>query len=185
MFDIKPIKTELAGAYHAVLDSVAREEMYLGLTEAPPLELITKRVQEFVEHDDPMFLAIDEYEVVGWCSIYTNQMPNFMHVGQLFIGVLSSWRGMGIGKALIANTLAKGWANGLERIELEVCVKNTPAVALYRTFGFTAEGVKRSAYFVENAYEDLMTMSLLREEDEYWRSPPFRLNPKSGLAAAV
>jgi len=164
MVEIAPIKNEYAQEYHSILDDVAKEQLYLGMIEAPPLECVTEHVAECVKNDYPMFVAMENGKMVGWCSIYTNQTPNFKHLGQLFVGVVGSSRGKGIGRALITATLAKGWANGLLRVELDVCMKNTSAIGLYRTFGFIPEGIKRRAYLVQNAYEDLMVMSLLHDE---------------------
>lgn len=53
---------------------------------------------------------------------------------------------------------------GLERLELEVHMKNQAALGCYRKAGFTLEGVKRHAFFSDGAFCDVGMMSVLREE---------------------
>ncbi len=57
---------------------------------------------------------------------------------------------------------------GLERLELEVCMENTAALACYQKAGFTLEGVKRHAYWADGRFADVGIMSKLR--DEYLRT---------------
>ena len=60
------------------------------------------------------------------------------------------------------------WVRGffpadLTRIELEVYASNSAAIALYRRFGFSEEGLKRRARFLDGQYQDILLMALLRE----------------------
>ena len=53
---------------------------------------------------------------------------------------------------------------GLERLELEVHMKNEAALRCYQKAGFTLEGVKRHAFFSDGVFCDVGVMSVLREE---------------------
>ena len=47
------------------------------------------------------------------------------------MGVLSAFRGKGLGLRLIRTALQAAWATGITRVELAVYADNAPAIALY------------------------------------------------------
>lgn len=57
----------------------------------------------------------------------------------------------------------------LERIALEVFASNTRARRSYEKAGFTLEGIFRHRHYSEGRFEDVMFMSLLRDE---WLAQP-------------
>lgn len=57
--------------------------------------------------------------------------------------------------------LARSWARGIRRTELEVHAGNVRAIGLYRVLGFEQEAVKRHAMRFDGAYCDGLLMSLL------------------------
>lgn len=63
----------------------------------------------------------------------------------LLIGVAPQWRGQGVGRALMAFTLASAAARGATTIHLEVRDGN-PAMQLYAGAGFAVVG-RRPAYY--------------------------------------
>ncbi len=54
------------------------------------------------------------------------------------LGVVPTARDRGLGAALLARAMAGFAAAGARRVELEVTVSNSPAMALYRRLGFRA-----------------------------------------------
>ena len=58
-----------------VLDSVARERLYLAFLEGPPLEKLHNFVQENIKNGSPQFLAFVNDTVVGWCDIMRIDRP--------------------------------------------------------------------------------------------------------------
>ena len=52
----------------------------------------------------------------------------------------------------------------LQRVYLTALVNNHRAIHLYEKIGFQREGILRHAAFKEGQYQDLVLMSLLREE---------------------
>ena len=77
--------------------------------------------------------------------------------------MIASYRGQGVGKALMHVTLARAKAIGLTRVQLSVREPNKIALALYRKEGFFIEGIRRKAVRVGELYEDLISMGLLFE----------------------
>jgi ribosomal protein S18 acetylase RimI-like enzyme len=82
------------------------------------------------------------------------------HVGTLGMGVLKDFRGRGIGRRLIEETIAQATQLGFEKLELTVHASNERAIALYRRVGFTEEGRRKRGWFVDGIYDDLILMAL-------------------------
>ena len=83
------------------------------------------------------------------------------HSGILGMGVISEYRGKGIGRALMQATLAAATASGMRRIELTVRVDNDPARRLYESLGFVTEGLCKHHMCIDGQFVDSWLMALL------------------------
>lgn len=162
-YQIVPITEKHIEGFCAAVDSVARERKYLAFLEGPSLEMSRAFVLESLQGNWPHFVAISEEKIVGWCDIVSLHRHVFVHSGALGIGVLSLYRGQGIGQALMCSALEKAKSIGLTRIELTVRENNKPAIALYEKFCFVVEGLHRNAVLIGIEYENLISMALLFE----------------------
>lgn len=160
---IAPITAEDIPGFHAALDCVAKEKIYLAFNAAPPLESTRAFVLGNLEKGHAQVVARDGATVVGWCDVIPpgNRDTN-RHVGVLGLGVLPAYRGRGIGKKLMQAAIDSAFAKGLTRIELTVREKNANALALYKKLGFETEGLKKNSSFVNGAYENDYIMALLK-----------------------
>ena len=163
VIEIVPVAERHAEGFRACLDAVARERRYLAQVEAPPLERIEAFVHESVAKDAAQFMAVDGDRVVGWADVFPAWAHAVAHVGSLGMGVLPAYRGRGVGRRLVEACIAKAWAQGITRIELEVRADNEPAIGLYRSLGFEQEVVKRRAMRFDGVYFDALLMSLLMD----------------------
>jgi RimJ/RimL family protein N-acetyltransferase len=143
---------------------VARERKFLSFVAAPPLEAVRAFVTRNLERDYPHFLAIVGERVVGWCDAPGPDKEGFQHTGYLGLGVHRDFRGQGIGKDLLTHTIHAAFKGPLSHIELDVFANNAAAISLYLKFGFRLEGRKRRARIIDGITEDILIMSLLREE---------------------
>ena len=143
------------------LDAVARERRHLALIEAPTLEQVHAFLRTTSEQGVIHFVALAGSQVIGWCDVSRKPIEGFRHSGVLGMGLLPPYRGRGLGGALLRAVLGEARAQGLRRIELEVYDSNRPAVRLYERFGFTREGIKRSARILDGQTEDILCMALL------------------------
>jgi ribosomal-protein-alanine N-acetyltransferase len=64
----------------------------------------------------------------------------------LTLGVAPAWRRRGIARLLIKDLIARAGAGGAQRLLLEVAADNTAALALYTSFGFERQGIRRHYY---------------------------------------
>ena len=101
-------------------------------------------------------------EVVGQLGLEMRNNPRRRHAATLGMAVRSSARRQGVGSTLLlaAIDLAERWL-AIRRIELEVYTNNEAAVALYKKFGFAAEGTLRQYAFRDGALADVYVMARL------------------------
>lgn len=130
-------------SYHRALESVAKEGVYIEMIEPPPLEQVVVFQKSLIEKNGPVYYALEGDQVVGWCDIFPNENPRMNHRGNLGMGIVSGFRGQGLGSKLIEETLAHAKRFGLEKVELHVYTSNVSAIGLYHKFGFVEEGLIR------------------------------------------
>jgi len=145
----------------AVLDSVAREQRYLALLEAPPPEEAFAFYRSLIANGQ-CHVALHNDAVVGWCDIQPVFGHARRHIGTLGMGLLPEFRRQGIGTMLLSAAVSTAWSRGLERIELTVREDNARAKALYERLGFRDEGIERHSMLVAGEYYDCYSMALLR-----------------------
>lgn len=161
---IRPIRETDIRGFHACLDAVARERVYLGHLEAPPFERTREWLLEGIEQGVVRLVAVDGARVVGWCDIEASSQEGFRHVGRLGMGVLKAYRRRGIGKQLLLDALRAAGKRGLEKVELDVYASNDAAIKLYEKIGFHHEGRKRKARQIDGRYDDVIVMGLFLME---------------------
>jgi len=87
------------------------------------------------------------------------------HLGEIVLFAVSpEVQGKGVGSGLLSALidLAENWLN-LMRLEHIVAVDNSPAIALYRKFGFIIEGKLRDYAYRGGRYVDAYLMARLRD----------------------
>jgi ribosomal protein S18 acetylase RimI-like enzyme len=137
-------------SFHRTLDTVARERRHLALLEAPPIADAKCYLRTALEQGVILFVADeDDGNVVGWCDITPRRQPASSHIGHLGMGILHEYRRRGIGYRILDATVREAFGKGLTRIDLEVFSSNQAAIALYRCYGFTIEGRRRKARYVD------------------------------------
>jgi len=76
----------------------------------------------------------------AWFRIYDATHPGYGFVDaetpEISIGVETTWRGRGVGRALLRALVATARAEGHRALSLSVDARNAPALALYRALGF-------------------------------------------------
>ncbi|KTC90575.1 GNAT family N-acetyltransferase [Fluoribacter dumoffii] len=162
-FTVLPIQEKHIDSFWNAVDSVARERKFLAFLEGPPIASTRSFVLDHIKNNWPQVVALHEEQVIGWCDISPLDRPVFAHVGSLGIGVLAPFRGQGVGEALLSMALQMAREKGLTRIELTVREHNTPAISLYKKYGFVKEGIHKNAVRIDNTYENHIFMALLFE----------------------
>lgn len=158
---ITPIAEFDITSFHECLDMVARERKFLAMLEAPPLSCVRDFVNENIAKKLPQFVAREENRVIGWCDILPEWHQTLQHCGALGIGILTPYRGQGIGHQLFGACRSGAVKCGITRVGLEVRVDNLHAIRFYKKLGFEYEGTKRHGMKVDSQYIDTIVMGLL------------------------
>lgn len=111
-----------------------------------------------------IFIAVAGDVFAGYLEISGGEFRRNHHVGQVVVGVRSSWSGQGIGTRLFESAI--GWARDrdLKRLELSVLVDNVAAIRLYEKFKFSIEGTRRASMRIDGKLHDEYWMALILDD---------------------
>jgi L-phenylalanine/L-methionine N-acetyltransferase len=153
------------GDFEGIWRNFSDASAYSGTLQLPhpSRESWRKRLAEPVD-GHYVFVACSGDEIVGNAGLHpASTSPRRAHAMTLGMSVPAAWQGKGVGTALLATMtgLADGWLN-VWRLELTVYADNERAIALYRKFGFEAEGTHRAYALRDGRYVDALAMARLR-----------------------
>ena len=153
------------GDYEAVRDTMSQPRARAGTLQVPypSLEMWKKRLAETKDTDKVLVAEIDG-KVVGNLGLHiVSASPRRRHAYAIGMAVHDDHQRAGVGMALMtaAIDLADNWMQ-IKRLELEVYVDNTAAIALYRKFGFEVEGTLRMHAFRDGRFVDSHVMARIR-----------------------
>ncbi|AJD90245.1 hypothetical protein JMA_09280 [Jeotgalibacillus malaysiensis] len=101
-------------------------------------------IQSKIDNEREIILVAEiEKVVVGWLVFQSSNRKRLSHTGSLGMMIDSTFRGKGIGKALLQELL--NWAEHnpyIEKVSLGVLSTNINAISLYKKMGFIEEGRK-------------------------------------------
>jgi RimJ/RimL family protein N-acetyltransferase len=84
----------------------------------------------------------------------------------LAVSVDRGFRRRGVGKALMNALIDRARDQGIRRLELQVFVRNSPAIALYEKLGFVRDGLHKMAFLKQGVWVDEYTMALILPEKD-------------------
>lgn len=155
-------------------------EIFRGFFTPFPLSLSAQDAwfEDLLKREDKKLFIIENKQgtaagTVGFDHInWKNQRAEF---GNMLVA--KEHRGQGYAYDATKVALRFGFDQmNLNRIYLEVYAWNQSAVRLYQKCGFQIEGVLRQAYYAEGKFQDVVLMSVVREEwrERFNESPPPR-----------
>lgn len=83
---------------------MARERMYIEMTEAPSQEQLATFQMRMLALNMPVFYALTGERVLGWADISAAGNPRLAHRGFLGMGLLPEARGLGLGQKVCETT---------------------------------------------------------------------------------
>jgi RimJ/RimL family protein N-acetyltransferase len=133
-----------AEAFARVVAEVAEEGRWV-LTEAPvDVPAFADRVRKTIaDGADALWVLEREGKVVGATGLHASGAAG---VASLGMSVVEAERGRGGGRRLLEAALRQARESRLHKVELEVFVDNARAIAMYASFGFEVEGLRREHY---------------------------------------
>lgn len=159
MINIIYAQKDLIPSFYECLKSIASERIYLEMVTPPPLEKVIEFQTKLIDAGGPVYYAVENNKVIGWCDIFPLENPRQKHRGSMGMGILKDFRGNGLGTQLLEKTLQKAKIFGLEKIELHVYTTNINAIALYKKLGFEQEGYVKHYRKLDDQYFDSLAMA--------------------------
>ncbi len=110
--------------------------------ESGEFDLTAEDEAEYIKNTS-LFLVAEIYgKIVGSTTLQKGSTKRTSHVADFGITILKEYSGLKIGTLLVEEVIKWCKENQVEKIELDVFEENTPAIALYKKFGFIEEGRK-------------------------------------------
>lgn len=125
-------------------------------------EQLDKMIEVMKSNSNSTILVAEiNNELVGYLIAKGDNANRKRHSVYLVIGILTQYRGMGLGTKLFEEL--EEWANehNIHRLELTVVTRNDAGVQLYKKAGFDIEGTKRHALYIDGEFVDEYYMSKL------------------------
>lgn len=122
----------------------------------------TDKIEDFSRNKRGLWLIAQnaQSKIIGEVDITIKNLQRVRHVGQVTIGVLPSYQGLGLGSLLMDEAIAWAEKSGLLRLELSVFASNKTAIALYKKCGFVVEGLRKGFLRqADGSFEDDLLMA--------------------------
>lgn len=108
-----------------------------------------------------IFVAEEKDELIGHLIVMGGNAIRNKHSVYLVIGILSHYRGLGVGTKLFEELEKWAMVHQIHRLELSVVTHNEAGLRLYKKMGFKIEGTKRHSLLIDGEFVDEYYMSKL------------------------
>lgn len=127
--------------------ALVAEEGSIGTEPPVDHETLQHRLRETIEREGPdaIWVLTSEADdhVLGQTSLRSSHAPGVL---LLSMALLPEARGQGAGRTLVTTALEHARSQSAHKVELEVWIDNSRAIALYAATGFEVEGLRRDHY---------------------------------------
>jgi len=167
---VRAARPDDAAGVIALLTAIFAEPVNNLLTEPGEFTMTEEQERVFLAEQTirpnwAAFVAVTDAtppQIIGLVTADGKQRRAIRHCASVGISVAQSWRGQGVGQALMQRVVDWARASGLvTRLELEVLTRNEVAIHLYERLGFEREGIRRHALLRNGEYLDEYVMALL------------------------
>ncbi|MDV0441201.1 GNAT family N-acetyltransferase [Methanorbis furvi] len=120
--------------------------------------LTQNEADTFFRSQTATFCAFADNELAGFYILHDNNVGRCSHTANASYGVAKKFRGCGVGKTLVADSLTKAKECGYHGLQYNAVLKsNYGAVTLYLKLGFNVIGTIPNGYRKnDGSFEDLL-----------------------------
>ena len=144
----------------AAINAICAERTYLVTDHYLSTPQWEKVLHTPTEYPDRLLLVPEvDGQVIGWCRVFPNDFSlKTQHTGELGIGLLKPFRGVGIGTAAMECAIEWARTHGLEKLIVSTFSTNLRAINLFRKMGFVITGRRYKQYKIGEEYVDEILM---------------------------
>jgi putative acetyltransferase len=165
-FQVRPARPKDARSFFEMWSAVVAEGRFVRPDETrQPVRFYRRAFKRSWSPDRADLVAVDGRRIVGHLTVAREDGSVNRHVASLGIAVGESWRGRGVGSALMQEAIRWARQMGVEKLALSVYPDNAAAREMYRRFGFVEEGCLTGHSKKAIGYRDEILMGL-------WLMPP-------------
>ena len=148
---IRSVVAEDALAWLDYLSQVADETDFLAFS-SEQITMDTDQARIYLERaskrtDSLFLLATDDARILATLNFQCGRWPCTRHHGEFGISVVAEFWGYGLARIMMDTMLEWAAQNHIRKINLKVRTDNHRAIHLYRSMGFTIEGVAERQCF--------------------------------------
>jgi phosphinothricin acetyltransferase len=101
----------------------------------------------------------DERRVLGWAALSPfSSRAVYAGVAEVSVYIAAEARGRGVGKALLAELVARSEADGIWTLQAGIFPENEASIALHRANGFEVVGVRRGLGCMAGIWRDVVLL---------------------------
>lgn len=127
--------------------------------ESGEFDLTAEDEAEYIKNIS-LFLVVEiDGKIAGSTTLQKGSTKRTSHVADFGITILKEYSGLKIGTLLMEEVIKWCKENQVEKIELDVFEENTPAIALYKKFGFIEEGRKNKNIKIKGEYKSTLLLA--------------------------
>jgi ribosomal protein S18 acetylase RimI-like enzyme len=160
-FLIRPSHDDDAPGLATLIDTVAAEGEFIVAVPGEPdtIEQSARLVSIVREGGLSLSLEVDG-ALAGNVMVHRRAGRHYAHVGEIAILVGNEYRREGFGRTLMEMAIEWSRAVGIAKLGLHVFPDNRHAIALYRSLGFSDEGMARREVRMPSGDRDVLHMAL-------------------------
>jgi len=106
------------------------------------------------------FVATVEDEVVGWVHLEVPEIEKLRHTAELTVGLVTEYRGEGIGSRLVERALDWAREQGLVKVYNSIPATNEAALEFFEALGGEIEAVREDHYRIDGEPVDETMMGI-------------------------
>jgi ribosomal protein S18 acetylase RimI-like enzyme len=106
------------------------------------------------------FVATVEDEVVGWVHLEVPEIEKLRHTAELTVGLITEYRGEGIGRRLVERALDWARAQDLVKVYNSIPATNEGALEFFEALGGEIEAVREDHYRIDGDPVDEKMMGI-------------------------
>ena len=134
------------------------------------LSEIESIIRDSVEGHDFLLVAETDNKLIGYISAQKGRMNRIAHSAYIVVGILTDYRGKGIGTKFFKRLNVWAEENNVVRLELTVICENEAAKHLYTNSGFEIEGMKRKSTSNNRKSSKFKKVTYVKSSGEYKES---------------